>query len=303
MKHCGMNNRGTMASAAIALLACWALPRPAQAAWRAECLSMHSRILGREVGYCALLPPSYDTTQAHRWPVLYYLHGLGDNQQMFLRAGGLVLVQNLWERGRIGEFLIVTPEGNTSFYINSRGGQERYEDFFIREFLVFIERRYRVRAQRPDRGIAGISMGGYGALHLAFRHPELFVSASAESAALIEKLPAVTVENPQQLSARRIFGGVFGTPPDPAFWNSQSPLTLARSFHPAGLKIYFECGREDDYGFDQGAQALHKILTSRGIPHEFQLASGGHNWLYFAERLPASLEFHSHAFGLGPKSN
>ena len=292
-----MNNRGYTASAAVALLALGGLPRPAQAAWRAECLSMHSGILGREVGYCALLPPSYNPTLPRRYPVLYYLHGLGDNQQMFLRAGGLDLVQDLWERGRVGEFLIVTPAGDMSFYINSRGGHERYEDFFIREFLLFIEHHYRVAAQRPYRGIAGISMGGYGALHLAFRHPELFVSVSAESAALIEKLPAVALGDPQQMSARRIFGGVFGTPPDPAFWSSQSPLTLARSFQPAGLKIYFECGREDDYGFDQGAQALDKILTTRGIPHEFYLGSGGHNWLYFAQRLPASLEFHSRAFG------
>jgi S-formylglutathione hydrolase FrmB len=67
--------------------------------------------------------------------------------------------------------------------------------------------------------------------------------------------------------------------------------------------IYFDCGSEDDYGFNAGAEALHSLLTSRRIPHEFHLHPVGHNWSYFAEYLPASLQFHSRAFGLGPSNN
>jgi S-formylglutathione hydrolase FrmB len=286
---------------ALAVFLALGFPCRGQAAWRAECLSLHSRILGRDVGYCVLLPPSYETAKLKRYPVLYYLHGLGDNQQMFLHAVGLNLIQDLSERGRIGEFLIVTPQGDTSFYINSRDGRDRYEDFLLREFFPAIQRRYRVARGRKSRGIAGLSMGGYGALHLAFRHPQLFVSVSASSAALLEKLPAITVQNAPQAAVRRILGGAFGTPPDPAFWERESPLTLARTFRPAGLKIYFDCGTEDNYGFDAGARALDKILTRRHIPHEFHLYPGRHDWLYFAQRLPASLEFHSKAFGLGIK--
>jgi S-formylglutathione hydrolase FrmB len=286
---------------ALAVFLALGFPCRGQAAWRAECLSLHSRILGRDVGYCVLLPPSYETAKLKRYPVLYYLHGLGDNQQMFLHAVGLNLIQDLSERGRIGEFLIVTPQGDTSFYINSRDGRDRYEDFLLREFFPAIQRRYRVARGRKSRGIAGLSMGGYGALHLAFRHPQLFVSVSASSAALLEKLPAITVQNAPQAAVRRILGGAFGTPPDPAFWERESPLTLARTFRPAGLKIYFDCGTEDNYGFDAGARALDKILTRRHIPHEFHLYPGRHDWPYFAQRLPASLEFHSKAFGLGIK--
>jgi putative tributyrin esterase len=296
-----MNNSHRTALAPIAIIFFLGFPFRATAAWRAECLSMRSVILRREVSYCALLPPSYGTSKSRRYPVLYYLHGLGDNQQMFLRAGGLNLVEDLSEHSRIGEFLIVTPQGDTSFYVNSRDGRERYEDFLIREFFPFIERRYPIERGRRSRGIAGISMGGYGALHLAFRHPELFASVSASSAALIEKLPAVTLGDAHLPAARRILGGAFGTPPDPAFWERESPLTLARTFHPAGLKIYFDCGTEDDYGFDQGARGLDKILTGRRIPHEFHLYPGGHNWMYFAQHLPTSLEFHSRAFGLNSK--
>lgn len=260
---------------------------------------MPSRILGHAVRYCAILPPGYDTAKSRRFPVLYFLHGLGENEQMLVGSGGWNLVEDLWQRQQIGEFLIVTPDADTSFYINSRDGHIRYEDFFIRELIPFIDRTYRTKPGRGSRGIGGISMGGYGALHLAFRHAELFVSVSANSAALIDKLPDVKFANPRQSILLRLLR-VFGTPPDPMFWRRNNPLTLARTAHLMGLKIYFDCGTEDDYGFERGARTLDRILTARGVPHEFHLYPGGHNWEYFAAHLPAVLEFHSYAFGLSP---
>lgn len=260
---------------------------------------MSSRILDHAVRYCAILPPTYESSKTRRYPVLYFLHGLGGNEQLLVASGGWNLVEDLWERNRIGQFLIVTPDADTSFYINSRDGRSRYEDFFIHEFIPFIDRTYQVASERRSRGIEGVSMGGYGALHIAFRHPELFVSVSANSAALIDQLPNVRFANPRQSVLLRLLR-VFGTPPDPVFWQRNNPLTLARTAHVAGLKIYFDCGSEDDYGFDRGARTLDQILTARKIPHEFHLYSGGHNWQYFAAHLPAVLEFHSHAFGLNP---
>lgn len=268
----------------------------------AECLEAPSRILRRPVGYCAILPPGYRADKAQHYPVLYLLHGLGENQTMLIRSGALNLVQDLWDSGRAGKFLIVTPDAGSSFYINSQNGRERYEDFFIREFLPFIARRYRVRPGRTNRGIAGLSMGGYGALHLAFRYPQLFGSVGAESAALIERLPSVTVAGPESHAFRRALGGAFGSPPDPAFWAKNSPLTLARTARLSGLKIYFDCGRQDNYGFYRGAEALDRILTTRRIPHEFHLYPGGHDWIYFAAHLPGLLQFESNAFGLAHAS-
>jgi len=99
----------------------------------------------------------------------------------------------------------------------------------------------------------------------------------------------------------RLLGDVFGSPPDRGFWDRNNPLSIARTANLAGLKIYFDCGTEDDYGFNAGAATLDGILTSRHIAHEFHLYPGQHSWQYFAEHLPDSLEFHSHAFGLsGP---
>jgi S-formylglutathione hydrolase FrmB len=280
----------------------WILLTPAaQANARAECVSLPSTILERAVPYCVLLPPSYDTDKTRRYPVLYLLHGLGDNDQFLIHSGGMNLVQDLWERKQLGEFLIVTPAAGTSFYINSQDGKRRFEDFFLQEFMPGVEKRYRAQSGRSSRGIAGISMGGYGALHIAFRHPQLFAAVGAHSAALIEKLPKVTAQNARQMSQLRVLGEAFGSPFDAAFWNQNDPLTIARTANLTGLKIYFDCGSEDDYGFDSGAVALDKLLTSRHIPHEFHLYPGGHDWDYFAVHLPALLEFEFRAFR--PTSN
>lgn len=287
-----MNKLRRSAGALLLLTLLW-LPGVANATGRAECNSLHSRILGRDVPYCILLPPSYDTNTTRRFPTLYLLHGLGDNEQMLIHSGGLNLVEDLWEQHQLGEFLIVTPAARASFYINSRDGRHRYEDFFVREFMPGIERRYRTLPGRRARGIAGISMGGYGALHIAFRHPYLFAVVGAHSAALIEKLPAVSAKESRQINQLRVLGDAFGIPFDPAFWKENDPLTIAHTANLASLKIYFDCGAQDDYGFNEGAEALDRLLTSRHIPHEFHLYPGGHDWTYFAEHLPGLLQFAS----------
>jgi S-formylglutathione hydrolase FrmB len=292
-------NRKWGAGFAALLMACAGgllQPWAAQAAGRAECVSLPSKILARAVPYCVLLPPSYDAEKTRRYPVLYLLHGLGDNEQMLVHSGGMNLVEDMWEQHQLGEFLIVTPAGGASFYINSHDGKRRYGDFFLQEFMPGVEKRYRTQTGRRSHGIAGISMGGYGALHIAFRHPQLFGAVGAHSAALIEKMPNIIAQNSREIGRLRVLGDAFGSPLDPAFWNQNDPEAIARTANLAGLKIYLDCGSEDDYGFDAGAEALDKLLTSRHIPHEFHLYPGGHNWSYFAEHLPALLLFHFHVF-------
>jgi S-formylglutathione hydrolase FrmB len=246
-----------------------------------------------------MLPPAFDADKTRHFPILYLLHGLGDNEQFFIHSGEWNLVEDMRGRGELKEFLIATPEGGASFYINAKDGKERYEDFLVQEFFPFIEKRYRAAPGRANRAISGISMGGYGALHLAFRQPQLFSAVSAHSAALIEKLPVFlggTAAQSNQPNRVRILGDVFGNPPDPAYWNRESPLTLARTANLTGLKIYFDCGDQDDYGFDAGAAVLDKVLTARHVAHEFHLYPGRHDPSYFAAHLPASLEFHSRLF-------
>src|SRR5436309_11702653 len=113
---------------------------------------MPSRILKHPVAYCALLPPSFDISapkpgqadKGRRFPILYYLHGRGDNEQSLINSGAWSLIEDLRRQGKIGEFVIVTPAGGTSFYVNSADGKGRYSDFFLQELMPFIERKYRI---------------------------------------------------------------------------------------------------------------------------------------------------------------
>jgi S-formylglutathione hydrolase FrmB len=283
------------------LLGFFALVSSAHAAGRAECRFVPSKILARSVPYCILLPPSYDADKIARYPVLYFLHGLGENEQMLLASGGWNLIQDLWDQKQIGEFLIATPAASRTFYVNSLEGKVRYEDFMVQEFFPFIESHYRIRADRAHRGITGVSMGGYGSLRLALRFPRLFGSVSAHSPALIAKLPRAELDASSTGLLSRAMGSAFGSPFDPAYWDRESPFTLVRNGpRPAGLQIYFDCGTEDDFGFYKGAQAFHDLLAAKKIPHEFHLYPGRHDEGYFAQHIPASLEFHSRAFGLSP---
>jgi len=159
------------------------------AASRTQCGTMTSKYVPGRIGYCAVLPPGYDSHPGKRFPVLYFLHGLGGDQTFMASSGASTGVEEAWEEKRLGEFVIITPQGENSFYINSRDGHILYEDFFIREFVPQMERRYRLLHDRSGRAICGISMGGYGALRFAFKYPRMFASVAVHMPALMEELP------------------------------------------------------------------------------------------------------------------
>jgi S-formylglutathione hydrolase FrmB len=222
------------------------------------------------------------------------LHGLGQDSQSLINDGIWNLVEDLQGQKKIGEFVIITPNAGNSFYIDAKDGRVRYEDFVIREFLPAMERKFRISHSRAGRAISGISMGGYGALRFAFKYPQLFSAVSAHSPALMERLP----NGAGAAGVGSFIGPSFGRPLDTEFWRANSPFVSARTVQPNGMKIYFDCGDRDDYGFETGAESLHKLLTARKIPHEYHLYPGGHDWRYFSKHLPESLEFHSKVFGL-----
>lgn len=280
------------------LMLLFAVPSFAQS--RVECGKVKSTFAGQPVSYCALLPPSYDVAASSSkiFPVLYMLHGLGQDSESLINDGIWNLVEDLQSKKSIGEFVIITPNGDRSFYINSKSGRVKYEDFFIREFLPAMEHKFRISQSRSGRAISGISMGGYGALRFAFKYPQLFSSVSAHSAALMERLPKQSAA----AGLGNFIGPAFGVPLDVDYWKANSPFVFARTIQASGLKIYFDCGDRDDYGFENGAESLNKLLTSRNIPHEFHIYPGGHDWVYFSQHLPASLEFHSKVFAASTPS-
>ena len=271
---------------------------------RIDCSSVDSKILKKRVHYCVQVPGRYDQKDAQgqlrTFPVLYYLHGLGDDEQSFSRSGGWTLIEDLREHGKIGDFLIVAPEGGTSFYINSADGKVRYSDFFLREFLPYIEKKYRAVPGREGRAITGISMGGYGALRFAFAYPQMFSAVSAQSAALmLFSVDDLNAASQSRMPVTNALGGVFGNPIDPFHWRANDPLVLARKNRAAlkGMAIYFNCGQSDDYGFEKGAAALDKQLTKEGVAHEYRPYPGRHSINYFLSHLEEVMEFHSRAFG------
>ncbi len=268
---------------------------------RADCHVFHSAVLHSSVRYCVYLPASYSAADAKtiKYPVLYLLHGLGGNEQSMALDGEWSTMQDLRRDGMLGEFLVVAPDGGDTFYINSRDGKTPYSDFFLREFLPYVERTYRVRAGRAARGITGFSMGGYGALRMAFAHPELFGSVSAHSGALMREPPqGVSAGASSGNLAAALLAKVFGDPIERRFWDLNSPFVLARKNAASLLKmkIYFDCGTEDSYGFYRGAGELHETLDSLKIPHEFHLYPGGHSVSYLLAHRDASFEFHWREF-------
>src|SRR5438270_9359641 len=109
-------------------------------AGRVQCGQTRSQYVGRAVGFCALLPPSYDSDAKKQFSVLYFLHGIGEDQTFMFATGAWTLIEEAQEQKRLGEFVIITPSAGRSFYIDSKDGRVRYEDFFIHEFIPTMER-------------------------------------------------------------------------------------------------------------------------------------------------------------------
>ena len=277
------------------------IPAPSiHAQGRAECAVIHSQILARPVRYCAFLPPSFDQDKTRRYPVLYYLHGLGDNEQSLLNLGGWDLISELRSHGKIGDFIVLAPSAGHTFYINSENGKVRYEDFFMKEFMPQMEKKYRAAGTRATRGITGVSMGGYGALRLAFKYPNEFAAVSAQMPALIPELPKNIGSGPGSLGD--LLNNVFGPPFNRAYFDRNNVFYFARNDSAPSLrqmKIYFNVGNNDDYGFEAGAQALDRLLKSRDIPHEFHIYPGGHSAEFVVRYFPDVIQFQWNAIGSG----
>jgi S-formylglutathione hydrolase FrmB len=260
---------------------------------RAECAAFSSTILNRPVRYCAYLPASFDTDKSKHYPVLYYFHGLGDNEQSLLNTGGWDLIEDLRRTGKIGEFVILAPGAGHTFFLDSADGKIRYEDFLLREFMPQMEKKYRVDSAAAHRGITGISMGGFGALRLAFKYPQQFAAVTAQMPALIAEIPAnFAMGGPG--SPASFMGDIFGNPFNRAYFERNNVFYFARTTPAAQLKrlrIYFDVGSNDDYGFEQGGQKLHQLLDSRGVPNEFHIYPGSHTPQYVMRHFGEVMQF------------
>jgi len=267
-------------------------------AQRVEYKTFTSKVLGRDLRYGIYLPASYNSSPTKKYPVLYFLHGLFEDEMRWSTRGGTdQIMDRMIGEGKIGEFIVAIPFGGTSFYTNTRDGSERWEDAIVTEFVPMIELTYHVNASRATRGISGTSMGGYGALKIAMKHPDMFGSASAHSAVLLEDLSAAKVSGGRLARFQALFDKIYGIGKDLTYWEENNPMTLAKDTKKLnGLKLYFDCGTEDDFGFEVGARQLDALLTKAGYAHESHLYPGNHGWDYARQHTSESLLFHWKAF-------
>jgi enterochelin esterase-like enzyme len=258
-----------------------------------------STILNREVHYSIFLPSDYYTSE-RAYPVTYLLHGYGDADDGWIQFGEVNrLADDAIKAGKIPPMIIVTPDGFTSFYINTADGKLNYEDFFIKELIPHIEKTYKVKAERKYRGIAGLSMGGYGALMYALKYPNLFVAAAPLSAAVWTDNDIINLDE-------GMFNGLFGNSMGknlkgkdrltPA-WLSNSPLAIIEKKTKeelSAVRYWIDCG-DDDFLTIGNAQ-LHIALTNKNVPHEFRMRDGAHNWTYWRTGIIDALSFIGDSF-------
>jgi len=272
---------------------------------RVEYKTYTSALMKRDLRYGIYLPPSYEASGTRRYPVLYFLHGLNENEMRWSTRGETDLkLDKMIADKAIGEFIVAIPmSATTSFYTNARNGTAPWEDAVVKEFIPLIESTYRVNATRATRGISGISMGGYGALKIAMKHPEMFGSVSSHSAALVPDFNSTTVTGRRLDQFKALFDNIYGIgfaaggTLDLTYWNANNPLELVKDITKLqGMKIYFDCGTEDEYGFYGGQQVLDDLLTKASYPHTAALYPGEHGWDYAKQHTQQSLHFHWNTF-------
>lgn len=259
-----------------------------------ESIRFKSSILGKDVAYSIYLPDDYETSNRN-YPVLYLLHGWTDDEASWIQMGDMKRIadQAIHENLAV-DMIIVMPNAWETWYVNSFDGKERYEDMFFEELIPEIEKSYRARPLKQYRAIAGLSMGGYGALLYSLRHPDAFVACAPLSAAIYTD---EIMEKNKDNYRGDLFNKLYGKGNVTDHWHSNSVIHLLESLKEENRpKVYYymDCGDEDT--LLHGNNLIHEIMQKKGIKHEFRVRDGGHTWTYWRTALPEVLRFISKQF-------
>ncbi len=246
------------------------------------------------VEFAVVAPDGYQTMKD--LPVVLNLHGGGGSRQRLIDQAPFW--EALWQRGAIPPAIVVMPSvAARGFYMNYRDGSERWEDFVVEALLNHIREAYPVSREPERTFITGVSMGGMGALRIAFRYPQRFGAVAALEPG-IEPILAFADMQPKHRFWRsdELLQRAYGKPVDPEFWAASNPATMAvrdaDRLRASGLQIYFEAGDADQFWLYEGAEFLHRTLWDLRIRHEYHLVRGAdHVGPSMAERLDEAVRF------------
>ncbi|MGF1618993.1 MAG: alpha/beta hydrolase [Rhodomicrobiaceae bacterium] len=262
-------------------------------------LELESKALGGPLTYSLYLPDAYAEEPARRFPVVYLLHGYGANDREWIELGRVAeALDALIAAGDIPPVIAVMPFAGKSWYVDSAalGGPGNYETAIQRDLPEHAEVRYRAIPERGGRVVAGLSMGGYGALRLAFFHPERFSAVASLSGALYETTGIPGVNKPVADAAQEAehwYRGAFGRPFDPALYADRNPFSRVASLSRMEVppEILILSGDDDFFKFYEGSAALFAELRRNGIPAELRIHDGGHDWALWRAQFPEAMRF------------
>jgi S-formylglutathione hydrolase FrmB len=242
-------------------------------------LNFHSPALAKACSMNVLMPES--RVGSPPFPVFYLLHGLSDDHTIWMRRTSI-------ERHVAGlPLIVVMPDGGRGFYSDAHEGFA-YERHVIEDVIGFVDRTFQTVPERGGRVIGGLSMGGYGAIKLALKHPHLFCSAVSHSGAL-----AIARRSPRE-ELRPELARIFG--PSPA-GGPDDPFALAEKIDRAQLPaLRIDCGLDD--GLLEGNRDFHRHLEALKIPHEYEEFPGAHTWDYWDAHVQEAIAFHQRALGM-----
>jgi putative tributyrin esterase len=258
-----------------------------------ETIQFRSALIGKTLPYSVVLPRDYRASRTTRYPVLYLLHGVAGHYSDWLTKS------NVADYASKYRLIIVTPEGNNGWYTDSATiAADKYESYFIKELIPDVQKRFRTIETRYGRGVAGLSMGGYGALKFGIKSPATFIFAGSMSGTL--DVASWTEDELKDLGIIRdsvlaVFGPVGSeTRKRNDIFEMVRGMTAARG---AGLPfLYFDCGTED--ALCRSNPEFAALLHEKKIPHEFRQLPGNHNWAYWDQQVQEILKVgakHLHA--------
>ena len=266
------------------------LAAPIARAARVDTLAIPSAAMHRTYRAAVVLPASYAKNKTAHYPVLYLLHGaFGHFADWLRKTPDRQLLHRLADQYNL---IIVNPEGETfSFYLDSPvKADSQFETYLTREVIPAIDQHYRTVADKRGRVISGLSMGGFGALYLSARHPDLYCAAGSMSGAL-ELSSANRRFSPDELAWRaKNIQPILGSEADnPAFFAANSVLNLVDKIHQNALPLILDCGVDD--GLIDTNREMHRRLVYNHTPHEYTERPGAHTWEYWQTALPYQVLF------------